>query len=81
MKRILGIATFALVSLAIVATPVAADERLSELLQCPPGSPLHYFEEIGLNGAGTPIIYSQEYYRPDYFSFHVIRKMATDGRP
>lgn len=60
--------------------PVAADARLSELLQCPAGTPLHYFEEIGLNGAGTPIIYSEEYYRPDYFSFHVIRKMTTAGR-
>jgi GntR family transcriptional regulator len=60
--------------------PVVADSRLSELFQCPPGSPLHYFEEIGFNGAGVPIIYSEEYYRPDYFSFHVIRKMTTSGR-
>jgi len=60
--------------------PVVADNRLSELLQCPLGAPLHYFEEIGFNGNGVPIIYSEEYYRPDYFSFHVIRKMTTAGR-
>jgi GntR family transcriptional regulator len=60
--------------------PVVADSRLSELFQCPEGSPLHYFEEIGFNGAGVPIIYSEEYYRPEYFSFHVIRKMTTSGR-
>ena len=60
--------------------PVVADSRLSELFQCPLGSPLHYFEEIGFNGAGVPIIYSEEYYRPEYFSFHVIRKMTTSGR-
>ena len=61
--------------------PVVADDRLSKLLQCPVGSPLHYFEEIGFNGDGMPIIYSEEYYRPEYFSFHIIRKMMSSRRP
>lgn len=60
--------------------PVVADERVSELLDCLVGSPLHYFEEIGFNGAGVPIIYSEEYYRPEYFSFHIIRKMTSSRR-
>lgn len=54
--------------------PVIADNKLSKLLQCPLGSPLHYFKEIGFNKEGLPIIYSEEYYRPEYFSFNVIRK-------
>lgn len=60
--------------------PVVADEKLSGLLQCPPGSPLHYFEETGFNGDGIPIIYSEEFYRPEYFSFHIIRKMTSSRR-
>ena len=60
--------------------PVVADGRLSELLDCPLGFPLHYFDEIGFNPKGTPIIYSEEYYRPDYFSFNLLRKMTTSGR-
>jgi GntR family transcriptional regulator len=57
--------------------PVVADPELSRLLEYPVGSPLHYFEEIGINNLGTPIIYSEVYYRPDYFAFHVIRKMTS----
>ncbi len=60
--------------------PVVADEKLSSLLQCPPGTPLHYFEETGFNGSGIPIIYSEEFYRPEYFSFHIIRKMTSSRR-
>jgi GntR family transcriptional regulator len=57
--------------------PVVADDKLSQLLHCPIGSPLHYFKETGFNKEGMPIIYSEEYYRPEYFSFNVIRKKIT----
>ncbi len=57
--------------------PAVADTRLSQLLECPPQTPLHYMKETGFNAAGTPLIYSEEYYRPEYFSFHVRRKMTT----
>jgi len=57
--------------------PAVADERLSRLLECPPASPLHYMKETGYDAAGSPVIYSEEYYRPKYFSFHVRRKMTT----
>jgi GntR family transcriptional regulator len=61
-------------------TPVAADRRLSQYLDCSLGTPLHYFEETGYNVEGKPIIYSEEYYRPEYFSFKVVRKMTTLSR-
>lgn len=59
--------------------PVIADAKLSQLLHCPVGSPLHYFKETGFNKEGMPIIYSEEYYRPEYFSFNVIRKKITSA--
>ncbi|MEJ2597382.1 MAG: GntR family transcriptional regulator [Anaerolineales bacterium] len=58
-------------------TPIVADKHLGQLLDCPLGVPLHYFEETGYNTEGKPIIYSEEYYRPEYFSFKVVRKMTT----
>ncbi|GAB4454043.1 MAG: GntR family transcriptional regulator [Anaerolineae bacterium] len=57
--------------------PIVADNHLSELLDCPPGAPLHYFAELGFNSHNTPILYSEEYYRPEFFSFTVIRKMTS----
>ena len=61
-------------------TPVVADRRLSQHLECAQGTPLHYFEETGYNAEGQPIIYSEEFYRPEYFSFKVVRKMTTLNR-
>jgi GntR family transcriptional regulator len=57
--------------------PVVAKDSLAEFLECEPGSALHYFEEIGFNADHEPILYSEEYYRPEFFSFKVIRKMTT----
>ena len=57
--------------------PVVADEELAERLTCAPGSPVHYFTEIGFNRDDQPIIYSREYYRPEFFEFKVVRKMTT----
>ena len=59
--------------------PVIADADLSRLLYCPVGSPLHFFKEIGFNKEGRPIIYSEEYYRPEFFSFNVVRKKITSA--
>ena len=58
--------------------PVTADEQLQEILHCKPGTPLHYFEEVAFNSNDMPIMYSQEYYRPEYFSFNIVRKMTTN---
>ncbi len=60
--------------------PVLADDRLSALLACEVGAPLHYFEETGYNASHEPIIYSQEYYRPEFFNFKIVRKMVTRAR-
>ncbi len=57
--------------------PVLADDELAVLLACEIGAPLHYFEEIGYNAGHEPIIYSREYYRPEFFNFKVVRKMVT----
>ncbi len=57
--------------------PVVAQRWLARLLGCPSGSALHFFEEIGFNRDGVPVLYSLEYYRPEFFSFKVIRKMMS----
>ena len=56
--------------------PVAVDASLSKYLQCREGLPLHYFKETAFNAEEQPIMYSDEYYRPEYFSFNVLRKMT-----
>ena len=60
--------------------PIVADEKLSALLECPIGEPLYYFEEVGFNREDLPIIYSEEYYCPEYFSFNIVRKMTTQRK-
>lgn len=57
--------------------PIVADATLSDLLQCAAGSALHYFRETGFNQEGTAIVFSEEYYRPEFFSFSVLRKKIT----
>jgi GntR family transcriptional regulator len=57
--------------------PVVANKELAALLACEVGVPLHYFEEIGYNAGHEPIIYSREYYRPEFFNFKVVRKMVS----
>jgi len=60
--------------------PAVADKTLTRHLDCKTGTPLHYFDEVGYNADHQPILYSQEYYAPDAFRFHVVRKM-TSGQP
>ena len=57
--------------------PVVADTQLSDLLDCPSGNPLHRFIEIAFNADDAPIMFSDEYYRPDYFTFNVVRKWTS----
>ena len=56
---------------------IAADPGLADHLSVDEGAPLHYFEEVGYNSDHMPLMYSQEYYRPAFFNFKVIRKMTT----
>lgn len=57
-------------------SPVVVDETLSRYLKCKEGIPVHYFQETAFNANEVPVMYSDEYYRPEYFSFHVLRKMT-----
>lgn len=57
--------------------PYATGSDLATLLDCDIGTPLHLFIETGFNSDDEPIIYSEEYYRPEFFSFKVVRKMVT----
>ncbi len=57
--------------------PVVVDENLSKHLKCEQGIPVHHFKETAFNADEEPVMYSDEYYRPEYFSFHVLRKMTT----
>lgn len=57
--------------------PVVADDTLADLLAIDPGTAVHYFIEVGFNDQDQPIIYSQEYYRPECFDFRVVRKMTS----
>lgn len=56
--------------------PVVVDSTLSRYLQCEQGIPVHYFKETAFNADEQPLMYSDEYYRPEYFSFNVLRKMT-----
>lgn len=56
--------------------PVAANTLLARYLKCKRGTPLHYFQEVGFNAEHTPIMYSEEYYWPEAFSFQLVRKMT-----
>ncbi len=56
---------------------VGASEAIARRLGCDAGAPLHFFEEIGYNAAGEPIIYSEEYYSPSFFEFKIVRKLTT----
>jgi GntR family transcriptional regulator len=55
--------------------PIVVDKELSKYLQCQIGNPIHYFKETAFNDDEEPIMYSDEYYRPEYFSFNVLRKL------
>ena len=54
--------------------PVVADDRLAEILQLTPGTPLLYIEEVDYDVDGNPILYSRQYFVSDYFQHNIIRK-------
>lgn len=61
-------------------SPVIADEHIAEMLDCAPGIALHYFAEVGYSAHNEPVLYSEEYYHPEFFNFKVVRKMMTSQR-
>lgn len=53
--------------------PAVADERLSGMLNVPIGSPLMKLRADVNDVFGNPLIYANEYFRPDKFKFTVSR--------
>lgn len=56
-----------------------ADEKLSEILCVPVGSPLLNMRELGYDKDGAPILWSEEYYVPGIIRYTVLRKRIKTG--
>ena len=54
--------------------PVNADAFLAERLGVAPGQALLLLEEVLFNGDGAPVEFSRNYFIPDFFRFHVLRR-------
>lgn len=54
--------------------PVNFHERIYELLNCPPDQSLLLLKHMHYTAEDEPILYSANFFRPDVFSFHVLRK-------
>jgi len=55
-------------------TAVNAGEELGELLQVRPDQPLLVLEETLFSSDGIPLDYSRNYFVPEFFRFHVVRR-------
>ncbi|MCL4459537.1 MAG: GntR family transcriptional regulator [Chloroflexi bacterium] len=53
--------------------PEVARDRLAEIFQCPSGTPIQIFEEVGFNENDIAILYSEEFYAPKLLRFKVVR--------
>ncbi len=53
---------------------VTANEKLSDVLAIPVGSPLLNMEEVDYDVEGRPIFYSSQYFVDEYFKHTVLRK-------
>ncbi|MBN1484022.1 MAG: GntR family transcriptional regulator [Chloroflexia bacterium] len=51
-----------------------ADAVLADRLSMPEGQALLLLEELLYDEAGTPINFSRNYFRPEFFRFHVVRR-------
>ncbi|MBC7250201.1 MAG: GntR family transcriptional regulator [Anaerolineae bacterium] len=56
--------------------PVQTTEELGQYLDVAPGTMLLLIEEITYTDEGQIINYSRNYFIPEYFQFHVIRRIA-----
>ncbi|MBI1293655.1 GntR family transcriptional regulator [bacterium] len=55
--------------------PVHGSEEICTALSIDTQTPLFFIEQTVFSGAGTPCFYSRNYYLPQIFDFHVIRKL------
>ncbi|HEY4601614.1 MAG TPA: GntR family transcriptional regulator [Cerasibacillus sp.] len=54
--------------------PVCYDERIYNILNCRSNQPVLLLKQMHYTGEDKPVLYSQNYFRSDMFSFHVFRK-------
>lgn len=54
--------------------PVSFHERIYQVLDCPPEQSLLLLKQIHYTKEDEPVLYSANFFRPDIFSFHVLRK-------
>ena len=54
--------------------PAVADAALSEVFDCPMGTPLLHMEEVDFDLEGTPVLFSDEYYADGIIKHTVMRK-------
>lgn len=55
--------------------PVNGSEEICTALAVDAQTPLFFIEQTVFTGAGVPCFYSRNYYLPQIFDFHVIRKL------
>lgn len=55
---------------------VEAGEVVSALLNCSPNARLFRLVGVSYNYRSEPLLHSEEYYHPEYFTFSVVRHMT-----
>ena len=53
---------------------LCADSYLAGKLELEPGQAVLHLEELLLDDAGTPVEFSRNYFVPEFFRFHVVRR-------
>lgn len=56
--------------------PIGYHERIHNLLHCDPEQSLLLLKQIHYTESDEPVLYSTNYFHPDMFSFHVLRKRS-----
>lgn len=54
--------------------PIGYHERIHDILNCDPEQSLLLLKQTHYTDKHEPVLYSKNYFRPDMFSFHVLRK-------
>lgn len=54
--------------------PVQANYKLAKALNIPARTPILLLDQTHFSDDNKPVLYSKNYFRPDRFSFHVVRK-------
>ncbi|GAB4072619.1 GntR family transcriptional regulator [Barrientosiimonas marina] len=54
--------------------PVSYHERIHDILRCHPDQSLLLLKQMHYTANDEPVLYSANFFQPDMFSFHVVRK-------